>query len=289
MISVITEPHEAISYHNGDFAIVADYGNKNKPGATITVFNFKRLMIEKIIDLGENALPHGLAIIPGQNILLVTTEGKNGIMAVNIETGIVEKLITTNEKKPHMIVVHPNGQFAYVTNYLSNSVSEIDISEGVVLQSIYCGKGPEGIDISSDGGEVWVTNELENTVSVIDTRNMIVIDELPTNEGPVRAKFTNNGLYCIVSNANAGNISVFDADNKKMIKVIALPGNRNLLDKLIHKSPRPVGITMHPNGMYAFVSNSNADKVLIIDLEQLTLVSDLPTGRIPDGIVCSNN
>ena len=41
---------------------------------------------------------------------------------------------------------------------------------------------------------------------------------------------------------------------------------------------------MHPNGLYAFIANSNADKIEVIDMNTLTLVSSIGTGRVPDGI-----
>jgi len=289
LIKLDYQPHETVTSQNGEFAIAANYGSNDKPGRHITFINFKTHLVDNVIDLGENTFPHGLANIPGENKILVTTEGKNGIMLVNTQTGIVEKLIPIAEKMPHMVVVHPNGQIAYVTNYLSNTVSEINIADGVVVQSIFCGKGPEGIDISPDGNELWITDKLDNTVSIVDTRTMLVSGVLKTDKVPVRSKFTIDGRYCLVSNANAGNISVFDVVKKTLVKVIALPGNRNIIDKLVHSTPRPVGITMHPDGQYVFISDSNADKVLIIDLEKWKLVSDLSTGRIPDGIAFSKN
>jgi YVTN family beta-propeller protein len=41
---------------------------------------------------------------------------------------------------------------------------------------------------------------------------------------------------------------------------------------------------MHPNGLYAFVSNSNANEIEVIDMQTLTLVSTIGTGKIPDGL-----
>jgi YVTN family beta-propeller protein len=41
---------------------------------------------------------------------------------------------------------------------------------------------------------------------------------------------------------------------------------------------------MHPNGKYAFVANSNADRVEVVDLENFEIVSTIATERIPDGL-----
>ena len=72
--------------------------------------------------------------------------------------------------------------------------------------------------------------------------------------------------------------------SKKQIKTISIPGKKNLIDRALYHTPRPVGILMHPNGLYAFVANSNADKIEVIDMKTFTLVSTIGTGRVPDGL-----
>ena len=62
----------------------------------------------------------------------------------------------------------------------------------------------------------------------------------------------------------------------------------DIFERLIYHSPRPVGILMHPNGKYAFIANSNANRIEIIDLETLTVVSKIKTGAIPDGMALIN-
>jgi YVTN family beta-propeller protein len=41
---------------------------------------------------------------------------------------------------------------------------------------------------------------------------------------------------------------------------------------------------IHPNGLYAFVANSNANKIEVIDMRTFTLVSTIGTEKIPDGM-----
>lgn len=38
---------------------------------------------------------------------------------------------------------------------------------------------------------------------------------------------------------------------------------------------------MHPNGLYAFIANSNANKIEVVDMQTFTLVSTIGTGKIP--------
>jgi YVTN family beta-propeller protein len=48
---------------------------------------------------------------------------------------------------------------------------------------------------------------------------------------------------------------------------------------------RPENILMHPNGLYAFVANSNANKIEVIDMKTFTIVSTIGTGKVPDAMV----
>ena len=41
---------------------------------------------------------------------------------------------------------------------------------------------------------------------------------------------------------------------------------------------------MHPNGLYAFVSNANSNKIEVIDMKTFTIVSTIGAGKIPDAL-----
>lgn len=107
---------------------------------------------------------------------------------------------------------------------------------------------------------------------------------MATGEEPLRLKFSIDGKICMVPNSRDGTISVYDRYLKEQIKTISIPGKKNLFEKVLYHTPRPVGILMHPNGLYAFVANSNADKIEVIDMKTFTLISTIGTGRVPDGL-----
>ena len=49
-------------------------------------------------------------------------------------------------------------------------------------------------------------------------------------------------------------------------------------------SPVPVGILVHPTNKFAFVANTNADVITIINLETLEISGRLTAGKEPDGL-----
>jgi len=92
----------------------------------------------------------------------------------------------------------------------------------------------------------------------------------------------------LVANAIEGTVYVYDQKLKKKIKTIVFHGKTTLLEILLYHTPRPVNILMHPNGLYAFISNSNANKIEVIDMKTFEIVSTIGTGRVPDGLVFIN-
>ena len=87
-----------------------------------------------------------------------------------------------------------------------------------------------------------------------------------------------------MTNSGDGIISVYNVNTKKQLKIISIPGKKGLIERTLYHTPRPGNILMHPNGLYAFVANSNANKIEIIDIQTLTLVSTIETRLVPEGI-----
>ena len=278
------EPHEATTLTNLNKVVVTNYGAPNEIGKSISVINTKTNKVEKTIELEESLRPHGILTFPNSNNVGVVTDVGNDLVVVNIETGIVEKKIPTQQVVSHLLVLHPNKPLAYVTNINSSSVSVIDLHLNQVVKIIPCDLGTEGIDITPDGTEIWVTNNKENTISVINTNTNEITNSIRNGKESLRLKFSVDGKYCLTTNASDGTIAVYDQHSKKEIKTIKIRGKTNLIQRALYHTPRPVGLLMHPNGLYAFVANSNADRIEVIDMKTFTIVSTIGTGRVPDGL-----
>lgn len=283
-IPISVEPHEITTMTDQKRVVVTNYGSPNMEGKSITIINTTTNEIEKEIDLGESLKPHGITNFPESDNVGVVTDISNELLVVNVETGVVEKKIPTQQKFSHLLVLHPKKPLAYASNINSNSVSVINLESNKVIKIIPCGLGAEGIDITPDGSEIWVSNNDESTIHIISTDNHQSIDNLKTDQNPSRLKFSIDGNHCLVTNAGGGTISVYNRNNRTHIKTISIPGKRNLLERVFYNTPRPVGIIMHPNGLYSFVANSNANKIEVVDMKTFTLVSTIGTGEIPDGL-----
>lgn len=151
----------------------------------------------------------------------------------------------------------------------------------------------EGIDVSPDGKEVWVTNRQANAVSVIDGATLKVTATIESKAFPIRVKFTPDGNYALVSNAQSGEVAVFDVKERKEVKRIKLEfspvndADKRLFGNQFGKSPVPVGILIEPSGRYAYVANTQADVITVIDLKEWKIADRLTAGKEPDGLAYS--
>ncbi|MBT8259577.1 MAG: beta-propeller fold lactonase family protein [Bacteroidia bacterium] len=281
-------PHEVAVTPDGNLAVVTNYGRGDQwPGASLTIIDIKEKKVKKTIALDYKA-PHGIEFI-SDNQVLVTCEADKKLIQVNIENGIIEKAIDTNQEVSHMVTYAPLSEKAFVANIRSGSVSVIDLKTDTLEKIIPTGEGAEGVALSSDGKHIWITNRAEDTISLIDYETLEIVKSFASEEFPIRVKTTSDGKYGLVSNARSGDVKVFDASTCKLIKTIpmevtALEKEASRLFQDFDDSPVPVGILIHPNNRFAFVANTNADLITVIDLDEMKITSRLTAGKEPDGL-----
>lgn len=286
MVEVGLHPHEVAISPDGQIAVVTNYGNRENAGSTLSVIDISKKQVINTIQLENGSRPHGIQFIDQQQVL-VSTEGRSSVMRVNINTHEIEE-IQTGQQVTHMIVHVPGEQLAFTANIGSGNVTVVDLKSGKKVTDITTGAGAEGIAYLKNQNEVWVTNRGNNTISVIDCKKLIVKETIETDEFPIRIKFTPTGKHALVSNANSATIQVIDTENYKPIKSIMVNAeeveNDGRLATTIGNGPIPVGILVHPSGKYAFVANTNADIITVLNLSDFTLAGRLNTRREPDGL-----
>ena len=284
-------PHEVAVSPNGKLAVVANYGTQQTPGSSLTVIDIVGKTSRKTIDLGEYRRPHGIEWLRG-NEIVVTAEGNKALLIVDIESGKVAAAVTTDQNVSHMVVLARRSNKAFIANIGSGSVTVIDLKAHKKITDIATGAGAEGIDISPDEKEVWVTNRAANTVSVIDVNTLKILATLESKDFPIRVKFAPGGKHVLVSNARSGDVAIFDAAARKEIRRIPMllkaaegsTSGQRLFGTQFGQSPVPVGILVASKLSHAFVANTNADIVTMIDLKTWEVAGRLTAGKEPDGL-----
>ncbi len=282
-------PHEVAISPNGKFAVVGDYGQRT-PGGTLTVLDLEKQHVLRTIDLKRYHRPHGILFFDDGQRVVVTCEHEQALLVVDIGASKVLQAIDTDARISHMVALSPDQKRAFVANIGSGSLTVIDLEIGRRIKTIDTGGGAEGVDVSADGTEVWVTNRAADTVTVIDAVTFENVATLECPSFPIRVKFTPDGSKALVSNARSGDVVVFDAATRTLLKRISMEATAveekddRLFGDSFEGSPVPVGILVHPDGRFAYVANTNADVITVLDLESLSIVGRLKAGKEPDGL-----
>ena len=284
-------PHEVAVSPNGKIAVVANYGTQQAPGNSLTVIDITAKQQIKTIDLGEYRRPHGITWLRGDEIL-VTAEGNKALLIVDLQTGKVALAIPTDQNVSHMVVFGRRSNKAFVANIGSGSVTVVDLKTRKKMTDVQTGAGAEGIDISPGEREVWVTNRAANTISIIDVNSLKIVATLESKDFPIRVKFAPGGRFVLVSNARSGDVAIFDAVTRKEIRRIPMQlkaaegatSGQRIFGAQFGQSPVPVGILVASRLSHAFVANTNADIVTMIDLKTWQVAGRLTAGKEPDGL-----
>jgi len=276
-------PHEIAVSPDGRTAYVSNFGRwgvgekaHNEPGNTITVIDVANRKVKATWNLGDNRLPHGMAVSRNGKYVWLALEQPASVIELDAATGKILHQWKTNQTRSHMVVASKDQKKLYVSNIVSGTESVLDLATGK-MKTIPTGAGSEGNAISPDGREVWVAVREENNVAVISTATDKIVTKFPSGaKGPVRLAFTPDGSQVWVSNMTDSHVTVFDAHSRKLLGSVEV-------------SPVCQGLVFSPDGRRAYVADSSSNQVTVIDVATRKVAEVLPGGDEPDGIAWAHS
>ncbi|MET0283892.1 MAG: YncE family protein [Polyangiales bacterium] len=144
-------------------------------------------------------LPASIIASPDNQTLYVATLGlgitNGGLVGVQIADGSKPWPSVTVGRSPAWITIARDGQKVYTLNFLSDTVSVVDIHSWKVTATVDTGVGSQGIigNVTPDGKQLWVTNHGTNEVIAIDTASNTVVKRIPLAARPVGVEFNADG------------------------------------------------------------------------------------------------
>lgn len=285
-------PHEITTSADGHLAAISNYGDRDQPGSTLTVVDVAEARVLKTIELARHTRPHGLAWV-GDSRIAVTAEGSAHLLFVDIDSGQILSEVETGQSVSHMLAVVKSADRAFVANIGSGTVTVIDLKTVSKLTDLETGEGAEGIAASPDGSEVWVGNRGADTLSVIDPHTLKILATIPCPGFPIRVTFAAGGERVLISAARSGEVVLFDTRQRRELLRRRLDlsnapdASRRLFGDQFGDSPVPVGLVIDPAGGSAWVAATQADVVVVVEVETLMVQDVLRAGREPDGMAFS--
>jgi YVTN family beta-propeller protein len=281
-------PHEVATTHDGKWAVVSNYGTRERPGNSITVIDLTKLTVARTIDLGEYRRPHGMAFFPGDTTLAVTSEVSRAVLLVDFRDGHVIGTVPTNARASHMLAMSASGADLFTTNIADGSISRLDVPKHDTKNVIKVAKLVEGIAITPDGRQVWVGSNADSIVVIVDAAAGEPIDTLRGFGLPYRMAVSRDGGSAVVTDPMRGEVRVFDARARRQRFLITLARDSIVATAEAPGSPSPEGVTISPDSRWGFVTLQGRNLVAMIDLARGTIVRYAPTGTWSDGIAFSS-
>ncbi|MEM3846926.1 MAG: YncE family protein [Candidatus Parvarchaeota archaeon] len=198
---------------------------------------------------------------------------------INATTGATTTGLISVGSDPDGVAVTPNGQYVYVANVNSNTVSVISTSNDSVFKTIPVGSVPVGVAVTPNGQYVYVTNcgnGASTTVSLISTSTNSVFKNISVGSGPKGVAITPNGQYVYVANNAGTTVSVISTSTNSVISTISV-------------GTYPWGVAITPNGQYVYVTNNGGTTVSVISTSTNSVISTISVGSVPRGIAITPN
>lgn len=226
--------------------------------------------------------PYGAAVTPdGSNLVITCTDSNNVVIiptANFVSTTAQDSISLVDKLKPRGVAVESRGMFAYVANFESDKVSQINIGSGLETDSYDVGDGPWGIaaiyDSADASDKVYVTNFKDRTVSVISSDGVETI--VNVGNGPLGAALTPDGDFLYVANFFDGNVAVIDTADQSIVDRITV-------------GDEPWGVAIANDGNHVFVTNNNSDTVSVITTSNRAVSLTRSVGDQPVGVAAPIN
>ncbi|MCZ6759822.1 MAG: hypothetical protein O7D29_05520 [Gemmatimonadetes bacterium] len=276
-------PHEVAISHDGRWAVVTNYGNREVIGNSLTVIDVEHVTVARTIELGEYQRPHGVAFLPGDDEIVVTSERSQAVLLVDFATGNINGTMPTGQRLSHMLSVAAGGERIYTTNVIDGTITEIDVASRSVQRVIEVAPMVEGIAASPSGDQVWVGSNQEKTVSVVDAASGLVVGVLEDFGFPYRIAWTPDERTAVISDPMRGEIRVVDKATRNE-RTIEIPADHLSDAPEFAGSASPEGITISTDGSHAYITLQGRNQVAEIDLSTLEIIGYMDTGVWPDGI-----
>ncbi|WP_298955890.1 hypothetical protein [uncultured Methylobacterium sp.] len=266
-------PHEFALDRAGRFAFVGQYGAKSSTtpgpgGGTVHVVDIKARALVRSIDCDPFRRLHGVRL-DGRGRLLVLSEDRDVLLGFDApaEAERPDRAVATGGIKGHLFSLTRDGETAFVTNLLSNTITRVrPFDPAAAPKAVAAGRWPEGTALSPDERSLYVAARRSETLLVLDTESMTVTRTVPTRGDVVRVDCGPDGDLILANYADRS-LSLLGPDLREAAR-IGLDG-------------APVALARHPSSPLAFAA-LEGDRIAVIDLQAGRLQGTLATGREPD-------
>jgi DNA-binding beta-propeller fold protein YncE len=227
LIGVGEDPAAARVSPDGKTLVVA-----NRGGNSVSIVDTGSLRIRAVFEGCPEA--SDVVILPDSSKTFAACSGGHQVMAIQIAhearpdgrpatADRLEALLDVG-RAPVQLALKPDGGELFVSNSLSNSISEVVTSTDDVGGATLMGADPVRGLVSADNSLLYVGNLHSAEVNVYSIEDGRRIDHIHVGDGPSALAFSSAGHLLFVVDARSGDVAVVRTLNRQMFTM--LPAGR---------------------------------------------------------------
>jgi YVTN family beta-propeller protein len=207
---------------------------------------------------------------PQTHRLYITHLGAGSIVVYDIGSGSVTAEIRDVPGGHGVLaIVDLGGVYASATN--ANQVAVIDPRTLSVTATIPGGVYPDGMAYDPEVGKLYVSDETGGTDTVIDTSSNQVVATVPLGGDVGNSQFDPVAHVIVVAVQSRNQIVTIDPQSDQVSGRYDTPG-----------CDHPHGVQISPDRRLAFVGCEGNAKLVVMDLQTMTLTESYDVGTVPD-------
>ncbi len=226
--------------------------------------------------------------IPGADELWVTQMTTGLIHVIDTDTWEWKRAYRTGGIWPKVMTLSPEGELCAVSNWISKTVSFLDVRSGVLEGSVPVGGIPRGMVFHEDGTRLYVCLFDTGDIDIIDCRNLQVVRTLRLGPGAARhiqADFQAGKLF--VTDMYNGTVAAVSISTGEVLAKRYVGANPNTLELSPDRSLLFVSVRGKNNSDTYLREGPEYGKIVVLDSETLE-IKDWTWGRNqPTGLAVS--
>ena len=162
----------------------------------------------------------GTVLTADGRTLYANDEAASTVTAVDTADGSAKVVIPGFAQPRQGIRLGPDGKEAFVTNFLGDKITIVDLATHRITGEITGFKALRAISISKDGKTLYAGNSGTNEVAVVDLSKREIVDRIPVGKDPYGAALTPDGRFVYSGNKADNSLSVIDTATRKVVGTI---------------------------------------------------------------------
>jgi YVTN family beta-propeller protein len=192
----------------------------------VAVVDVAARKLVKTVKVGRT--PHGVRTSPDGSLLIVTNTADNTISVLSLQPEAEVKATIETGVNPFEVYISNDSKTAYVSNFLGDSISVVDLVENKRGAFIRSGKQPAMLILQggAESEKLWVASTGSGEVWAIDPATRKLITRVQVGKGAHGVVATPSGKL-FVTNSTDNTLSVVDSNTSQVLATLPVGVNPN--------------------------------------------------------------